>query len=412
VSPAPRPDRHADVVSDRPYPARAGKLARHLDEVTPAWLTTMLRYRYPGVTVRDFEVLEVQSTHTTKLRLALDLDEGGRAAGLPERVCLKSNWSDGIKTGDICEREARFYHLAGGQLDAPLPRTYYADWDGDGGGRGLVVMEDLATAGGRFGHSEDHLGVDGVAAGLESLARLHGALWGRPELDDARMLPRSMDTATDTEQVVRLWNYLALNLEDPVYQAVLPAWAYEQPERLNHLLDELGAYERARPGPFGLVHGDAHQGNSYVRPDGSRIWVDFQLARAGTPWRDVNYFMVGALTVEERRAHERELLDLYRRALVATGAEGVPDLDAAWEDLRRWTAYGMQCWLGNVDRWGQAGVEIVRRFFTAGDDHGTVDLLVAGKAPRRQVTLGEEASRLPPDLQALRDSRTTPRVGN
>ncbi|MGD9797733.1 MAG: phosphotransferase [Acidimicrobiia bacterium] len=389
--------------TDRPYPAREGRLPRHLDEVTPAWLTSLLQHRYPGLVVHDFEVLEVQSTHTTKLRLALDLNDVGREAGLSERVCLKSNWSEGIKTGDICEREARFYHLMRDRPEAPLPRSYYADWDGDGGGRGIVVMQDLDVETGRFGNSADHLGVDGVAAGLESLATLHGTLWGSPTL--AGQLPRSMGTPVDTEQVVRLFNYLALNLEDPKYQAVLPSWTYETPEKLNHLLDELAAYELGQAGPFGLVHGDAHQGNSYVGADGRRIWLDFQLARVGSPWRDVSYFMIGALTVDERRSSERDLVKVYRDALVATGAEGVPGEDAAWEQLRRWAAYGMQCWLGNVDLWGQSGIEMIRRFYAAGDDYDTVGLLIGDKPPRRIVNLGDEASALPRDLQEIRDSR-------
>jgi Ecdysteroid kinase-like family len=367
----------------------------------------MLSNRFPGVVVNDFETIEVQSTHTTKLRLALNVNDAGRAAGLPTNVCLKSNWTDGIKTGDICEREARFYHLMLDAHDAPMPTGYYADWDGDGGGRGVVVMADLLTSGGVFGNSEDHLGVDGVAAGLESLAQLHGAMWGSPRLAARQQnwLPRSMDTPVDTEQVIRIYNYMALNLEDPKYQAVLPPWAYETPAQLNHLLDELSAYELEQDGPLCLVHGDSHQGNSYVESSGRRIWLDFQLVRKGTPWRDVAYFMIGALTVEERRANDRSLLKHYCEALGATGAMGVAGHDAAWEQLRRWPAYGMQCWLGNVDRWGQAGVEMIRRFYTAGEDFDTVRLLTSGKKPRRKITLGEGASALPPDLQALRDAR-------
>ncbi len=96
------------IESDRPYPSRTGRLPRHLPEVTPQWLTGLLQNRYPGAIVHNFEVVEVLSTHTTKLRLALELNDVALAAGLPNRMCLKSNWSDGIKTGDICEREARF----------------------------------------------------------------------------------------------------------------------------------------------------------------------------------------------------------------------------------------------------------------------------------------------------------------
>jgi hypothetical protein len=391
------------IESDRPYPARTGRLPRRLDEVTPQWLTGLLQSRYPGLVVNDFEVVAVLNTHTTKLRLALDLNDVGQASGIPRQVCLKSNWSKGVPTGDICEREARFYHLMGDELDAPVPKAYYADWDGDGGGRGIVVMEDLAAAPGEFGNSSDHLGVDGVAKGLESLAMLHGALWGSRRLDEQHWLPASMDTPVDTEQVVQIYNYISLNLTNPSYQAVLPRWAYETPEMLNHVLDELAAFEREQTGPRCLVHGDAHQGNSFLRADGKRVWLDFQLVRKGSPWRDVSYFLVGALTVEERRASDRDLTKLYREKLISTGAQGVPDQDAAWEQFRRWPGYGMQCWLGNVDRWGQSGLEMVRRFFAAADDFDTVRLLTAGKTPRRKVTLGEGAAPLSPDLQQLRD---------
>ncbi len=385
--------------TDRPYPARTGRLPRHLHVLTPEWLTGLLGNRYPGVVVDDFEVVEVKNSHTTKLRLALDLNEVGHAVGIPARVCLKSNWSDGVPTGDICEREARFYHLMGNALGVPLPRTYYADWDGDGGGRGIVVMEDLAAAPGDFGASGDHLGVDGVAKALESLAILHGVLWDSPQLDDERWLPRSMDDPVDTEQVIQLYNYLVFNMEDPAYRAVVPDWVYENPERLNHVLDELSAFERELDGPRCLVHGDAHQGNSFLRADGERVWHDWQLVRKGSPWRDVSYLIVGALTVDERSASARDLLDHYREALTATGATGVLGRDEAWEHFRRWPGYGIQSWLSNVSKWGQDGVEMVRRFYAAADDYDTVALLTAGRTPRRNPALGEGASSISAELR-------------
>ena len=128
-----------ETLSTRPYPARQGRLPRHLAEVTPQWLTGLLRHRYPGIEVRNMTVVEVKNSHTTKLRLALDLNDVGQAAGLPSQVCLKSNWSEGFESGDICELEARFYSMMGEQLQAPIAHSYYADWDGDGGGRGVVI---------------------------------------------------------------------------------------------------------------------------------------------------------------------------------------------------------------------------------------------------------------------------------
>lgn len=392
-----------ELGTDRPYPARTERLPRRVEDVTPAWLTGLLANRYPGIVVDDFETIECKNSHTTKLRVRLHLDDNGAASGLPAQVCLKANWS-GLRTGLICEREARFYHLISGGLACPVPTAYYADWDGDG--YGIVVMEDLAVSPGAFGASIDHLGIDGVAAGLESLAVVHGALWDDPRLDAFDWLAPSMGTDNDTEQVIQFWHYISFNLSDPEYEAVVPRWVYGTPEVMNHVLDELSAFEAELPGPKCLVHGDAHQGNSFLRSNGERVWVDWQLVRKGSPWRDVSYFAVGGLTIEERRSSDRDLVEHYRQRLIATGAQGVVDADEAWLQYMRWPAYGTQAWLGNINQWGQrGGVEMVRRQFAASDDYDTVGLLTRGKQPRRPFVPGDGALGLAPELHQVLDAR-------
>lgn len=391
--------------TDRPYPARKGRLPRRLADVTPEWLSELLGHRHPGIVVESFDIVEVINSHTTKLRLALELNDVGRAAGLPQNVCLKSNWSEGIGTGDICETEARFYHLMtdppSDPARVPIPHAYHADWDGDGGGRGVVVLEDLALAPGRFGHSQDRLGVEGVAEALESLATLHLAYWGDPKV---RRLPGSMATPRDFDQMVLLWNYIALNVERPSYRAFLPTWIHETPERLAQAYDELAAFEREAAGPRCVVHGDSHQGNSFLRDSGERIWTDWQLARNGHPWRDVCYFAIGALTIEERRASMRDLIEQYRQSLVRGGATDVPNPDDAWDHFVRWPVYGMQCWLGNVDQWGQSSGPMVERFARAVEDYDSIDRLIGGKAPRRPIRLGEGAAKLDAGTRSLLES--------
>ena len=206
------------------YPARVGRLPRHLDEITPRWLTGLLDNRYPGILVHDFETVEVRNGHTTKLRLALELNDVGIAAGIPRHVCLKSNWSEGFESGEICEFEARFYHFMHGRLQTPVADSYFSDWDGEGGGRGVVMMEDLTLAPGEFGNSTHHLGVDGVAKGQESLAMLHAALWNSPQLKAQNWLAASMAHPVDYDQFLRMYNYMRLNLRKAQYQAILPQW--------------------------------------------------------------------------------------------------------------------------------------------------------------------------------------------
>ena len=152
--------------------------------------------------------------------------------------------------------------------------------------------------------------------------------------------------------------------------------------------------ERAQSGPKCLIpYGDSHQGNSFLRADGQRVWHDWQLVRKGRPWRDVTYFMLAALTTEERRASAAGLIRHYREALKATGAEGVLDQDAAWDELRRWPIYGLQVWMASMDPWGQGGLQtMIERFCSAIEDFDTISP-PHQQTPRRQVTLGGEGSR-------------------
>jgi hypothetical protein len=357
-----------------PY-ARSQPLPRNLEDVTPAWFSALLANAYPGVRVETMERVDLRNSHTTKLRVAVAYNEAGRAAGLPNHLCLKANWSNGFNSGDICELEARFYHALGSAASLPTAKCYYADWDGDGSGQGVAVLEDLIDSGGVFQHSTTLLGVDGVAKALEALAGLHGAYWNDDRLTEQTWLPRSMGTPIDTDQINFMRPYIEANFKRDVVLRLLPERIVADHALLERTYTGLKTWVTQQPGPFCLVHGDSHMGNTYVYPDGRRIWLDWQLCRVGHGYRDVTYFMTAALAVDERRASERALLKHYRDALVSTGAEGVPDLDAIFEHYRRWPIYGLQAWLQIEDWWGQDGFPAIERVSRAIEDLDTLRLL-------------------------------------
>src|SRR5690606_41995009 len=89
----------------------------------------------------------------------------------------------------------------------------------------------------------------------------------------------SMNHAVDSAHLWWMYNYIRLNLRKPEYQAILPKWMYETPELFGHAVDELSAFELEQQTPICLVHGDAHQGNSFLRANGERVWLDWQLVR-------------------------------------------------------------------------------------------------------------------------------------
>src|SRR3546814_13677862 len=76
-----------------------------------------------------------------------------------------------------------------------------------------------------------------------------------------------------------------------------------------------------------LLHGDTHLGNIYLLPDGRAGLLDWQLVVRGHHMHDVNYIVTTALSIGDRRNHERDLLAYYLDCLKAHGVAGAPDLD-------------------------------------------------------------------------------------
>lgn len=363
----------------RPYPGRTDLLPTGRFTPDAAWLGTLIANKYPGVVAENMAVVELFDSHTTKLRVAVDWNAAGIAAGLPRNLCIKCNWSGMFDDVDIHALEARFYHFLTDKLTCQTAKCYYSDWDDDGSGRGVVILEDLIDRGGKFGHSTQHSGIDVIAQNLSDLAKLHGGLWNSPLITPAAApwLPTSMNVPVDHDQVRIMWHWIGENLKDPNFCAIAPKHYLDDPRRVERAYDKLTEFERAFEAPYCVILGDCHQGNTYILPSGERLWLDWQLGRRGRPWRDLTYFTVGSLTVEERRHHHKDLIAHYRDCLIKQGATDVIDLDTIWtEQIPRWVMYGIQAWVANMDYWGQNGLPMNERFFAAGEDLNSWKILL------------------------------------
>jgi aminoglycoside phosphotransferase (APT) family kinase protein len=91
------------------------------------------------------------------------------------------------------------------------------------------------------------------------------------------------------------------------------------------------ATELVDAGTHTVLHGDSHPGNTYLR-DGRAGLLDWQVVRRGHPARDLTYTLVLGMPTADRQAAERDLLDVYRKALVSAGG---PEFDRA----ELWTRY-------------------------------------------------------------------------
>lgn len=330
------------------------------------WLSTALSQGRAPVRVRGFEVVETLGPSALKIRIALDLEPG--SAPVPERICIKGVFNPELKTwltSGAQKAEAWFYRDIAPTLSVRVPRAYYAGVDEETGS-GHIIMEDLIPQGVRFLSAMSPYTMEQARLSLDQLARLHGGTWNadpaaQPWVNDKLSYfhanpPVSPARLTELIRQERGdWLPDALRDGDRIYAAIAA---------LAH---------RNQTGDLSFVHGDCHAGNVWEGPDGIGL-VDWQVLQRGNWSQDVAYHIAAALSVEDRRAHERDLLAHYLDRLAAHGGTP-PAFDKAWALYMAASPYGLLMW-GITLRVEPAIVtQFVTRLGTAAADHGAFALL-------------------------------------
>lgn len=348
-------------------PQLAPALPLSLDDVTPSWLTHALAGAFPGAVVtgvrRDREFFGTAAS----ARLHLDYAAGCPAG--PPSVHVKGGFDDTWRkrVWMALHQEVRFYNDFAADVDLNLPIAYYAALDESP--QGILVMEDLAARGVSFGQNMLPVTPDHVAGILEQVAGMHATWWGSPRLEAIRGWEQPQRTFLKYLYRPKHWDVLAdWTNGDLMVEAVGSA------DNAVAALETLWAWCDAQPRT--LVHGDLHGGNIFYESDGRPGFLDWQLCFGGTYSHDMAWIIITALTVEQRRTHERELVETYRDALRVAGGPA-PGLDDTWDAYRRQTAHAIASYgavprdNGPVPVLEEAGL----RAFTAAIDHDVLGAL-------------------------------------
>jgi aminoglycoside/choline kinase family phosphotransferase len=306
-----------------------------LDAITdPAWLTAMCAARWPGARVTEVRIVETIVTQATKIRLALDI-EGGPDS-LPRNICVKGILTATGAPASASVVETLFYRDLANQVPVRVPPCIHAELNA-AGDNGVIVMQDIIHDGATFLSALKPFTPDETRECLEQIALLHAATWQGKALYDQPWIPRFLDQI-GSRPIMPLEALQAM-LDGPKGDP-LPA-IIKDASRLQNGLQALAAQIRERPAC--LVHGDAHAGNIYIDAHGAYGLVDWQILQKGEWAQDVAYHIAAVLSPEDRRSHERALLDHYRDRLKALGG---PDLRAeeAWTRYRAAMVYGYFLW--------------------------------------------------------------------
>lgn len=339
-------------------------------EITVEWLSKVLERKVKTAAI-------TKEIHSTASKILLELTYEDDAAQ-PTQICVKGGFNQQLialfpSLMWTYRREAEFYYYIRPIVPMNLPTTWYSGTD-TVNGQGLVVMANLAAEGCGFGEPLKPWTADRVRAGVEQLAALHGKTWGAAEADFPWL-------AGDKELGGNPLQGMIISLLSP------PAWenrfvnsappplpeTIANRERLERAFKTMWATEN--PKLRSIIHGDAHIGNTFVRPDGTPGFIDWQAPHAGVPLQDVAYFIAGSLTTEDRRNHEDDLVHHYLQALHKAGGPLLTK-DDIWDDYRKHTLHGLAWALTAPGMQSDENVFIMTdRHAAAALDHKTFELL-------------------------------------
>ena len=337
-----------------------------LEEIlSPEWLTGALGERFPGIQVTRVTHGEVDQRVSTNVPFHIECS-GGLPEGLSADLWGKGYFAEAARAYQSAgEPEASFYRDVVEQTGIRTLRSVYADVDPTSR-HGVIITEDVLGQGATFLDALSAYTPDQAAESLAQLATLHASTWGRSEYRDQPWLANRLLTYLERRGV----KDILVNYEGPIGAGV--------PEKLRDADRLVKAYrvlgeEVQDPSPWSLIHGDPHIGNVFLDGAGRPSFLDWQLVQRAPWYIDVGYHLSSALTIEDRRSREQDLVEHYLDRLAAGGVE-LPR-DDVWTGLRRGILHGFFLWAITLKVKPAITTELLTRLGTAVDDHDAFDVL-------------------------------------
>jgi hypothetical protein len=298
------------------------------DDITADWLTTALRATTPDAHVRSVEVEQIGTGQTgANFRLHLDA-EPGAGGTLPPTLVAKTAAGDRAQRERVSagyRNEIGFYTAFRDRVQIRTPRCWHAEISDDNCSF-VLLLDDLAPR--RPGVQVDGCSVDQAIDSVRNLAGLHAPVWNEASLSDYREW-----LSTLTGKRGEFLGAITVSAAE-VFTARYAEELGDDVDTLRRSAELTGRWAAFDPGTAALVHGDYRLDNLMFPERGPGVvTVDWQTLAIGPPARDLAYFLATSLHVDERRAHERALVNAYVDALRALGVDDY-SYDRCFADYR------------------------------------------------------------------------------
>jgi len=345
-------------------------LPTQLEGITHDWLEAALASRTPGLKLNGFSLVDVNHGTCTKVRLSLDVNEIGQAAGVPSSVILKGGFEPHTATMlYLHKQEVHAYADVAPHSPLRMPKCWFAAYDGK---QGIVIMDDLVQRGATFLHPQRPEQPDAVAKRLVRLAQHHALRWNSPDLEPGGRY----DWAPRVADKTHVPSQLKPDIWGGYVRSARGAAASAKFHDLDWMIGAIAKLARLEPTlDLTLVHGDTHLGNLYVDTDGEPGFFD-SIPGIAPGISEVSYHVAGALDMAVRADHERSLVACYREELVRCGILP-PSLDDLMHLYGCYLARGFAIFLINASEFQPEAINTAytARFSAAMLDHDTMGLL-------------------------------------
>jgi thiamine kinase-like enzyme len=360
--------------------ARESRFPLSYEAVTPEWLTGTLCRNHPGAEVKSLTLGPPDNGSSNRRKMHLEYNQAGRDAGLPEKIFCKAS-HDLVNRVVLCtgalEGETFFYNNLAPMVDIEVPKCWFADYDRESF-NSMIIMEDITDKVESFCTHETPMNMARAKSQVEQLAKFHAYFrTDRPEV--AGIMSQLTAWPDFFDGTVENGMREGSNAGFLDGKEVIPAALYERYEEIWP--KTVVAIEENRHLPNTLIHCDVHLKNWYVLPNDKMGLSDWQCCGVGHWGRDLAYTLGTALTVENRRAWEKELVTYYVEQMKANGWADIT-FDEAWHHYSKQFLTALTWWTvtlsppeGYPDMQPRdITLEFIRRLTTAMEDLGTLDL--------------------------------------
>lgn len=316
-----------------------GEIPLAFEDITVEWLNSTLCGDAGAGKITGFSLGPVDEGTSSRRRIELELSDD--AGNTPKSLFCKATFTLPSRCllgmNGAIEAEVRFYNGLRQQLDIEAPTPRFANFNPNTL-NSIILLEDMTGQVSFCDHSTS-ISEQQIKEQLGMLATLHGKYYQSPQLTkELSYLNTWSDFFTITANEAGFGPQAEVGFREA--RDVIPERLFKKADKIwPATLASVAKHEQL---PHTVVHSDVHLKNWYKTADQHMGLTDWQCMCRGHWGRDIAYLLSTCLTTADRRAWEKDLIQLYLSELKDKGGAET-SFEDAWKYYRQ-NLFGALAW--------------------------------------------------------------------